>query len=181
MVSTLACHFGGFFGFLGWPILRRRRIAITTRTTPIAIFTARDAREGAVFGLGGLLPVASTVTVTTIARDTSHPNTNAAPFRTPRLEGSTTMNAVSGSGSSAIARADQDKAKHHSRPLSHPAEDRRARFWPGDLWVSLPRAGYFPPGLVLEPLAEIHDNLATGPDLVAEFKQTVSCMTFPAR
>ena len=56
------------------------------------------------FGLGGLLPVASTVTVTTIARDTSHPNTKAAPFRTPRLEGSTTMKAVSGSGSNAIAR-----------------------------------------------------------------------------
>jgi len=55
-VSTDACHFGGFFGFLGWPILRRRRIAITSRTTPMAIFTARDAREGTVFGLGGYCP-----------------------------------------------------------------------------------------------------------------------------
>ena len=63
------------------------RIAIATRTTPIAIFTASAASEGAVFGLGGLLPVASTVTVTTMARDTSHPNTKAAPFRTPALGG----------------------------------------------------------------------------------------------
>jgi hypothetical protein len=48
--------------------------------------------------LGGLLPVASTVIVTTTARDTSHPNTTAAPLRTPRSESSTTMKAVSGSG-----------------------------------------------------------------------------------
>ena len=47
MLSTLACHFGGFFGFFGRPILRRCRIAIATRTTPMAIFTAYDAREGA--------------------------------------------------------------------------------------------------------------------------------------
>ena len=70
----------------------------------MAIFTANDASDGAVFGLGGLLPVASTVTVTTMASETSQPNRNAAPFLTPCLEGSTTMNAVSGSGSSAIAR-----------------------------------------------------------------------------
>ena len=56
------------------------------------------------FGWGGLLPVASTVAVTTRARDTSHPNTKAAPFLTPRLEGSTTRNADSGSGSSVTAR-----------------------------------------------------------------------------
>ena len=104
MLSTCACHFGGFFGFFGRPILRRCRSAIATRMTPRAIFTARSASDGAVFGSGGLLPVASTVTVTTIARDASHPNTNAAPFRTPRLEGSTTRNVVSGSGSNAIAR-----------------------------------------------------------------------------
>jgi hypothetical protein len=68
------------------------------------IFTASAASEGAVLGLGGLLPVASTVIVTTTARETSQPNTYAAPLRTPRLEGSTTRNAVSGSGSSATAR-----------------------------------------------------------------------------
>ena len=56
------------------------------------------------FGSGGLLPVPSTVTVTTIASDTSHPNTKAAPFLTPRCEGSTTKKADRGSGSSAIAR-----------------------------------------------------------------------------
>ena len=55
------------------------------------------------FGLGGLLPVASTVTATTIASDASHPNTKAAPFLTPRSAGSTMRNAVSGSGASAIA------------------------------------------------------------------------------
>src|ERR1700691_5537055 len=71
--------------------------------TPMAIFTASPASEGAVFGLGGLLPVASTVTDTTITRDASHPNTKAAPFLTPRLEGSTARNAINGSGSSATA------------------------------------------------------------------------------
>jgi len=67
-------------GFFGCPILRRCRIAIATRKTPIAIFAASAPSEDAVFGLGGLLPVARTVIATTIARDTSHPNTNAAPF-----------------------------------------------------------------------------------------------------
>jgi len=86
MWSTCCCHFGGFFGFFGRPIRRRCRIAIATRTAPIAILTARDVSDGAVLGLGGLLPVASTVTVTTTARDTSHPNTNAAPFLRPRFE-----------------------------------------------------------------------------------------------
>ena len=104
MLSTCACHLGGFFGFFGCLIRRRSRIAIATRPAPRAILTASDASEGAVFGLGGLLPVASTVAVTTMARDTSHPNTNAAPFLTPRLEGSTTRNAESGSGSSVTAR-----------------------------------------------------------------------------
>jgi len=55
------------------------RIAIRTRTGPSAILIARKASEGTVAGLGGLLPVASTVIVTTMARDTSQPNTKAAP------------------------------------------------------------------------------------------------------
>ena len=69
------------------------------------------------FGSGGLLPVPSTVTVTTIASDTSHPNTYAAPFRTRRAsEGRTTVNAVSGSGSKAHRQADQGKVKQqHGR------------------------------------------------------------------
>ena len=41
----------------------------------MAIFTASDASDGTVFGLGGLLPVATTVTATTMARETSQPNT----------------------------------------------------------------------------------------------------------
>src|SRR5580698_1054039 len=102
MLSTCSCHFGGFFGFFCARILRRCRIASPTRTIPIAIFTAREASEGTVVGLGGLLPVARTVTATTMARETSQPNRNAAPLRTPRLEGSTMTNEVSGSGSRAI-------------------------------------------------------------------------------
>src|SRR5271155_5617355 len=75
MVSTCSCHFGGFFGFFGCPRWRVRRTAITPRTAPTAILTASPASDGTVLGLGGLLPVASTVTVTTTARETSHPNT----------------------------------------------------------------------------------------------------------
>src|SRR5262245_7189834 len=104
MLSTCSCHLGGFFGGLGLFLRRMCRIATATRPTPMAILTASAPMDGAVFGLGGLLPVASTVTATTMARDTSHPNTNAAPFRTPRFDGSTTRNAVSGNGSSAIPR-----------------------------------------------------------------------------
>ena len=65
---------------------------------------ASEASEGTVAGLGGLLPVASRVMVTTAARDTSQPNTKAAPLTVPCLEGSTIRNGVSGSGSSATAR-----------------------------------------------------------------------------
>ena len=91
------------------------------------------------FGWGGLLPVASTVAVTTRARDTSHPNTNAAPFLTPRLEGSTTRNADSGSGSSAITSADDHKVKDHGRPF---------RLAPagGVLMLAAPRSGAARPG-----------------------------------
>ena len=70
----------------------------------MAAFTASDASEGAVCGLGGLLPVATTVTDTTMARETSQPKMKAAPFLTPRLEGRMTKKAVSGSGSSVIAK-----------------------------------------------------------------------------
>ena len=106
MLSTCVCHFGGFpFGFLGRPILQAAAGSrAATRPAPMAIFAASAPSEGAVFGSGGLLPVASTVTVTTMARDTSHPNVHAAPFRTPRCEGSTIMKADSGSGSGVIAR-----------------------------------------------------------------------------
>ena len=86
----------------------------------MAILTASAASEGAVFCWGGLLPVASTVTVTTMARDTSHPNTNAAPFRTPRFEGSTTRNAVSGSGSNAMATPIRTRSRIMSVPPVSP-------------------------------------------------------------
>src|SRR5262245_14947690 len=103
MLSTCSCHLGGCFGGLGRPLARTVRPPLPTRTAPRAILPASAASVGAVLGLGGLLPVASPVMVTTMASDTSHPNTNAAPLRTPPLEGSTTKNAVSGSGSSATA------------------------------------------------------------------------------
>src|SRR6516225_7793572 len=96
MLSTCSCHFGGFFGGLGRPLARMCRTPMTTRTAPSAALTASAASVGAVLGLGGLLPVASTVTVTTMASDTSQPNTNAAPLTVPRLEGRITRNAVSG-------------------------------------------------------------------------------------
>src|SRR5215471_6666374 len=79
MVSTCSCHFGGFLGGLGRPLARMCRIAMVRRTTPMAIFAASAARDGAVLGLGGLLPVASTVTVTTTA------GTAASRTQRPRL------------------------------------------------------------------------------------------------
>src|SRR3974390_3800355 len=80
MLSTPACHLGGFLGFFGWPICRYRRIAMTSRTTPSAILTASDARVGAVFCFGGLFPVARTVTATTTASERNHPATKNAPL-----------------------------------------------------------------------------------------------------
>ena len=88
----------------------------------MAVFTARLASDGAVFGLRRLLPVASTVTATTMTRDTSHPNVHAAPFRTPRFEGSTTINAVSGSGSSAIVTPIRTRLSITAVPRLAPAE-----------------------------------------------------------
>src|SRR6516225_1234538 len=120
MLSTCSCHLGGFFGGLGRPRARMCRIAIRTRTRPSAILIASEASEGTVAGLGGLLPVAAVVTVTTAARDTSQPNTNAAPLTVPRLEGSTTRNAVSGSGSSATARPISIKLRTSTVPPLSP-------------------------------------------------------------
>ena len=81
---------GCFGGFFGARILRRCRIASPTRTVPIAIFAASEASEGSVFGLGGLLPVATTVTATTMARGNEPAEQERRTFPTPRLEGSTT-------------------------------------------------------------------------------------------
>ena len=100
----LVCHLGVFFGGLGLPSFRYCRMAITVSPTPMASLAARAASEGAVLGFGGLLPVTSTVNAITIASDTSQPKMNAAPFRTPPLDARTRMNAVSGSGSTVIAR-----------------------------------------------------------------------------
>src|ERR1700722_8499356 len=96
MLSTCACHLGGFLGGRGRPLALMCWIAILTRIRPRTILTASAASDGAVAGLGGLLPVARTVTVTTTASDTSHPRTKAAPLSAPRRDGSTTRKAVSG-------------------------------------------------------------------------------------
>ena len=93
---------------------------MSTRATPNTIFTASAASEGAVAGLGGLLPVAATVIVTTIASDSSHPNTYAAPFTVPRLEGRMTMNAVSGNGSRVTAKPISMRLRTMAIPLVSP-------------------------------------------------------------
>ena len=70
----------------------------------MASLAASAASEGAVLGFGGLLPVTSTVNAITMASDTSQPKMNAAPFRTPPFDARIRMNAVSGIGSSVIAK-----------------------------------------------------------------------------
>ena len=67
------------------------------------------------FGLGGLLPVASTVTATTIASDTSHPNTNAAPLTHAALGGQHHDECGQRQRIECYRQADQDKVKHHVR------------------------------------------------------------------
>ena len=114
MLSTCVRHFGGFFGFLGRPpapLPDRER----DQARPDGDLGRQRASEGAVFGVGGLLPVASTVTVTTMARDTSHPNRHAAPFRTPR---SRAANQEGGQRQRVerYRQADQGKVQHHGRP-----------------------------------------------------------------
>src|SRR3984957_10657691 len=98
MLSRPVCHFGGFFGGLGLPILRRCRTAMRTNATPMAIFTASAASEGAVLGFGGLFPVTRTVRATTMARESNHPKMKAAPFRVPPLDSRMRMKAVRGIG-----------------------------------------------------------------------------------
>src|SRR6516164_1405307 len=58
-----------------------------------------------------------------MASDTSQPNTNAAPLRTPRFEGSTIMNAVSGSGSSVTARPIRIRSRITAVPPVSPGRD----------------------------------------------------------
>jgi hypothetical protein len=53
-----ACHFGGFLGFFGRPILLRCRRAMSSSPAPVAILTASTAADGAVLGTGGWFPVA---------------------------------------------------------------------------------------------------------------------------
>src|SRR5215469_1561152 len=128
MLSTCSCHFGGFFGFLGCCLISRRcRNAITTRTPPRAAFTASAASDGAVCGLGGLLPVATTETITTTARDISQPNTNAAPFRAPRSEGRMIRNAVSGRGSRATAKPIRNRLRRSMPVLLSRPDERSPR------------------------------------------------------
>src|SRR5689334_14702669 len=48
MLSTCACHFGGFFGGLGRRLARMRRTATTTRAALDPILTPSAASEGTV-------------------------------------------------------------------------------------------------------------------------------------
>src|SRR3954447_17742628 len=83
MPSIPACHLGGFLGGFGSGSFRQRLHPTTTSTAPMRIFTASAASDGVVLGLGGSLPVTSSVAQITTASDASQPNMNAAPFRTP--------------------------------------------------------------------------------------------------
>ena len=111
MLSMPACHLGGFFGFLGLPIRARRRKAMNNSTTPMRILTAMPASDGAVLGLGGSLPVNSTVRATTAASEASQPTMKAAPLRTPPLDIRTSMNAVRGIGSRVMTRPMRTRSK----------------------------------------------------------------------
>ena len=116
MLSMPVCHFGVFLGFLGWPILARRRTAMTTSATPMSILTAMAAREGAVLGLGGLFPVTRTVRAITAASESSHPKMKAAPLRTPPLDIRTRMKAVSGMGSRVMTSAIRTRSRITGAP-----------------------------------------------------------------
>ena len=56
----------------------------------MAILTASSAVDGAVFGFGGLFPVAARVTAITMASDRIHPAMKNAAFDTPPLDARTT-------------------------------------------------------------------------------------------
>src|ERR1700674_4047071 len=116
MLSMPVYHLGVFLGFLGWPILARRRRAMTTSATPMRILTAMAAREGAVLGLGGLLPVNRTVRAMTAASESSQPKMKAAPLRTPPWDIRTSMKAVSGIGSRVMARAMRTRSRVTAAP-----------------------------------------------------------------
>src|ERR1035438_3259401 len=88
MWSMCVCHLGGFFGGFGLPVFRYCRIAITSSPAPMASLAASAAREGAVLGFGGLLPVTRTVNAITIASDRSQPKMNAADRKSKRLNSS---------------------------------------------------------------------------------------------
>src|SRR5580704_17050503 len=82
----------------------------------MASLAASAASEGLVLGFGGLLPVRSTVAATTTASETSQPKMNPAPFRTPPWDARIRMNAVSGIGSSVIAKPIRTRLRTSMRP-----------------------------------------------------------------
>src|ERR1700751_1302436 len=53
MLSTCACHLGGFLGGLGWLLARMWPTAILTRSTPTTILIASAASDGTGAGVGG--------------------------------------------------------------------------------------------------------------------------------
>jgi hypothetical protein len=137
MLSMPVCHLGGFFGFLGWPILARRRRAMNTSTTPMRILMAIPASDGAVLDFGGLLPVARMVRATTAARESSQPKMKAAPLRTPPLDIRTSMKAVRGIGSRVMTRPMRIRSSVTASPRESGAAGRRGDQLPSDqslLW-----------------------------------------------
>src|SRR5580704_6972838 len=97
--STLAIQVGGL---CGRPLRRCVCTASRISTTPAASLTARAASDGAVCGLGGLLPVARMTAAITATRQASQPRMYARPFQIPFWAASTRTNAVSGNGTNAI-------------------------------------------------------------------------------
>ncbi len=97
------------------PIRRHCRTANRISTTPRANLTAMAAVEGAVFGAGGLPPVARTTVAITTTRQASQPRMKARPFLVPFSVLSSRMKAVSGNGSRGDAEADEEKVSYHHR------------------------------------------------------------------
>ena len=68
-------------------------------------------------GAGGLFPVTTRVTETTMASDTSHPKMKPAPFLTPPFDPSTKRKAVRGIGSSVMTSPMRMSSKVTGQPI----------------------------------------------------------------
>jgi hypothetical protein len=114
---------------------------MTSNATPMAIFTASAASDGAVLGLGGLLPVTRIVPATTMASERSHPKMKAAPLRTPPLDARTRRNAVSGIGSRVMTKPMSNRSRITRSPCdrSRLGHSERLVLVPTFAWERPPR------------------------------------------